>query len=252
MLSSLGLVPDLPELDFGSRARLSEWMDEPCSYEEFRACLEDLAAVNRLLLAYRPTLAWLKRLVAHNRLALRAEAEPLRIADVGCGQGDMLRRIAAWAQRRSVPVRLFGIDLNPYSARAASSIPAPGASIEWITGDALCFCPPGGLDIIISSLFTHHLADDEIVRFLAWMEREARLGWFINDLHRGAIPYHLFRLLARFARWHPFVQHDGPVSVRRSFRRHDWERYLALAGIDRAKIAIEEFRPGRLCVGRLK
>ena len=39
-----------------------EWMDGECSYHEFRACLRSLEQVNRWLLGYRPTLAWLERL----------------------------------------------------------------------------------------------------------------------------------------------------------------------------------------------
>jgi SAM-dependent methyltransferase len=243
-------------LDFSRRAELSEWMDEPCSYEEFRACLRDLAAVNRLTFAYRPTRVWLDRLVA--RVGRGAfEQRPLHIVDIGSGQGDMLRYLARWARRRLIPVRLTGVDLNPYAARAASAFNASGVSMEWVTGDAFCFSAPEGIDVVISSLFTHHLPDAEIGRFLRWMEAEARLGWFINDLHRGRAAYELFRLLAHAARWHSFVQHDGPVSIRRSFRRADWVRYLAAAGLGDAAVSsspvvIEEFRPARLCVGRLK
>ena len=43
---------------------LTEWMDEPCTYEDWRACIKDLAQVNRITLAHRPTLQWLNRLVA--------------------------------------------------------------------------------------------------------------------------------------------------------------------------------------------
>ncbi len=238
-------------LDFSTRAHLSEWMDEPCSFEEFRACLRDLSQVNRVTFAYRPTRLWLESLVA--RLGnQRFSDRPLHIVDVGSGQGDMLRYLGRWARRSKLPVRLTGIDLNPYAARAAAMIPSPDVSIEWVTSDAFSWAPPVGIDVVISSLFTHHLPDDQIVRFLSWMEREARCGWFINDLHRGETPYRLFRLLAWAARWHPFVQHDGPVSIRRSFRREDWLRYLAHAGLSAAEVAIEEFRPARLCVGKVR
>ena len=37
-------------------------MDGDCSYEDFRDCLRSLETVNRWLLGYRPTLAWLERL----------------------------------------------------------------------------------------------------------------------------------------------------------------------------------------------
>ena len=40
--------------DFSRRAQLTELMDEPCSREQLRACLRDLARVNRWFMGYRP------------------------------------------------------------------------------------------------------------------------------------------------------------------------------------------------------
>ena len=241
-----------PRLDFTRRAQLSEWMDQPCSYQEFQACLHDLASVNRLTFAYRPTRVWLERLVRRLGSHLRARQAPLHIVDVGSGQGDMLRYLGRWAKQAGLRVRLTGLDLNPYAARAAGAIPSPTIPVDWVTGDAFSFAPPNGIDVVISSLFTHHLPDAEVVRFLAWMEAKAQYGWFINDLYRGPAPYRLFRLLAWAARWHPFVRHDGPVSIQRSFRPDDWRRYLASAQMPQDAATIEHFWPARLCVSRIR
>ena len=226
-------------------ADLPEWMDEPCSYEDFRACLIDLAQVNRLTLASRPTLHWLDRLVAAH-----PPTEPLRIVDVGFGFGDMLRRVARWATRRGIAVQLTGIDLNPHAARAAREFTSANVAIDWITGDAFSYTEPA--DVILSSLFTHHLSEPDVVRFLAWMDSVARRGWFINDLVREKTPLQLFTVLSRLARWHRFVRHDGPVSFRRSFREADWQRMLSAAGIPLAATTLQRWTPGRLCVGRLR
>jgi len=226
-------------------ADLPEWMDEPCSYEDFRSCLIDLAQVNRLTLASRPTLHWLDRL-----FAAHPPTEPLRIVDVGSGGGDMLRQIAGWAKHRAVQVQLTGIDLNPHAARAARELTPANMDIDWITGDAFSYTQTA--DVILSSLFTHHLPEPEIVRFLAWMEAVARRGWFINDLVREETPLQLFTVLSRLARWHRFVRHDGPVSFRRSFREDDWRRMISAAGIPLTSITLQRWTPGRLCVGRLQ
>ena len=76
-------------VDFSQRADLSELMDGPCSYEELRDCLRDIAKVNRLTMAYRPTLQWLERVVDSG-------SKPLRIVDVGCGYGCGRAR-ATWS-----------------------------------------------------------------------------------------------------------------------------------------------------------
>lgn len=231
--------------DFSHRAQISEWMDEPCSYEEFRDCLRDLEKVNRVVRAYPPTLEWLEQFAAPGGV-------PLHIVDVGCGGGDMLRRFERWSRGHGVAVKLTGIDLNPYAARAAREFTEANSEIEWITGNAFSYQPATPIAIVISSLFTHHLPDEEIVRFLAWMERVAQRGWFINDLHREKVPYYGFKALAWLMRWHRFVRHDGPVSIRRSFRRADWEQYCATAGLDAGAVRIEEVKPARLCVSRVK
>lgn len=236
------------ELDFSERANLVELMDQPCSYEELRACLHDIAKVNSLTFAHRPTLSWLDQLVD----SIPASNEPLRIVDVGCGYGDTLRRIDAWAAKRGIAVALTGIDLNPDAIRAAREATAPTQRIEWQVGDALSDHPTGDTDIVLSTLLTHHLPNPEIVRFLCWMEETARYGWFINDLHRQPVPYKLFRLWARFSNWHAFVRYDGPVSIRRSFVRDDWEYLCAVAEIPAEVVSIREYRPARLCVGRVK
>ena len=231
--------------DFAERAQLSELMDEPCSYAEFRACLRDLMHVNRTVFSYRPTLKWLEQFAG-------GSDAPMHIVDVGCGAGDMLRRIEGWARRRKMPVRLTGIDRNPFAARAAREFGGADSSIEWATCEAYDYQPQAKIDLVISSLFTHHLSDPEIIAFLRWMERVAARGWFVNDLHRGRTSYYAFKLLAHGMRWHRFVRHDGPVSVRRSFSPGDWRRYIDEAGLPAPAVSIFTTWPGRLCVARVK
>ncbi|MGA3045216.1 MAG: methyltransferase domain-containing protein [Terracidiphilus sp.] len=232
------------QFDFSDRvspSELPELMDGDCSYEDFRDCLRSLEKINRWLLGYRPTLAWLKRLP----LGL---CDPIHIVDVGSGGGDLLRQIALWARRREIPVQLTGIDLNPYAARAAAESTPTGLGITWVTGDAMAYWPDKPIDIIVSSLMAHHLEDKEIVTLLMWMETTARLGWFINDLERAEWSCRMFG----WVRWHPIVRHDGPVSFRRAFRKEDWARFLAEAEVPREVVTVERWRPGRLCVGRRK
>lgn len=164
----------------------------------------------------------------------------------------MLRAIAKWAKRRNVAVILTGIDLNPFAARFAHEATSDADGIQWVTGDMYSYVPQDGIDIVLSSLFSHHLPEPEVVRFLQWMESSARCGWFINDLHRKRIWLPVFGALAGLARWHRFVQHDGPVSIRRSFRKEDWQRMCLEARISLNSVRIAARFPGRLCVGRVK
>jgi SAM-dependent methyltransferase len=233
-------------LDFSQRAHLTERMDEPCSREELRACLRDLARVNRWLLGYRPVLDWLES------LDLRSGVRPVRILDVGCGYGDGLRRVETWANARAVAVELEGIDLNPDTIAIATEASGSSRRIRWTQGDVFGFAPERPFDLVVSSLFTHHLDEAGVVRFVRWLESHARAGWCINDLSRNAIPYHLFRAFAKVMGLHPFVQRDGPVSIARAFVEEDWRRMCVEAGMATSDVVIRGFTPGRLCVMRRK
>jgi 2-polyprenyl-3-methyl-5-hydroxy-6-metoxy-1,4-benzoquinol methylase len=241
-------MQSMAEMDFKQRVSprlLPERMDGDCSYEEFLGCLRGLEQINRLFLGYRPTLTWL------NRLATGVHA-PLEIIDVGCGGGDLLRRIALWARKRGMAVRLTGIDLSPHGARVATESTPSEFNIKWVVGNALVYRHENPIDVVVSSLVTHHLEDEEIITLLQWMEKTANVGWFINDLERSKRTSRLFACVAAVAGWHPFVRHDGPVSFRRAFRKEDWVRLLAAAEVPRDAVTIESWRPGRLCVGRWK
>ena len=215
-------------------------------YATLQGCLRDLARVNALSMGYRPTLRFLDDLCRQGRLP---RGRALRVLDVGSGYGDMLRSVAAWADRHRVAVELTGLDLSPWSARAAREAD-PASPIRWLTGDV--FQHDGGSDVVISALFTHHLDDAALVRFLRWSERHASCGWFVNDLHRHPLPHAAFGPLAAGLGLHRFVQHDGPVSFARSFRPADWAGYLRAAGIPKRGTRIARWFPFRLCVARIK
>lgn len=207
--------------------------------------LADLATVNTVTLARLPTIAFMRRISSG-----LPPGTPLRVLDVGYGEGDMLRRIHRWGARAGVALDLAGVDLDPASASAAQAATPPAWDIQYRTGDVFDL-PPGSHDVVLSSLFTHHLSDDQAVEFLVWMERSAARGWFVNDLHRHALAYEGFRIMSAAAGWHPMVRHDGAISVARSFRRRDWNTLLRRAGL--AGVAqVRWHMPFRLCVSRIK
>jgi SAM-dependent methyltransferase len=233
-------------IDFGHRAQLTELMDEPCSRDELRACLRDLARLNCWFLGYRPILGWLAT------VAPLGSKRPIHILDVACGYGDTLRRIERWARTRDIAVELTGLDLNPDAIAIATEATPSTSAIRWVASDVFLFEPDKPVQLIVSSLFTHHLSEADVVRFVQWMESNAQFGWFINDLSRAPIPYYLLRIFSKIAGLHHFVQHDGPVSIARSFVPEDWQRICAAAGLPPNDVSIQPVWPARLCVSRSK
>jgi 2-polyprenyl-3-methyl-5-hydroxy-6-metoxy-1,4-benzoquinol methylase len=223
------------------RLEADELMDDPAlPAGTYREVLADLARVNRATFAYRPTLDFLRR-AAGSRKAFR-------LLDVGFGKGDMLRRIARGAETRGIAAELVGIDLHPTSVAAAEAVASPDATIRYLAGDYASLAGEGW-DFVISSLVAHHMSRAELVAFLRVMEREARAGWFVNDLHRHGFAWLAFPLLARLHGWHRIVQLDGTTSIARSYRPREWPPLLAEAGVAGARVR-RRF-PFRLCVEKL-
>ncbi len=232
-------------INLAQRGSGREVMDEagldPALYQR---CINELAAVNRLTLTHGPTLRWLAKATRHY-----PPGAEFSVLDVAFGQGDLLRAIGDWAAKAGFRARLSGVDLNPRSAEAAAAATPPGLDITYRTSDVFAYQPDQKPDFIVTSQFTHHLTDDQVVAFLRWLDAQAARGWHIMDLHRHAIPYHAFRWIVRAARWHWIIGYDGTVSIARSFRREDWAALLEKAGV---AAVIAWHVPFRFSVSHLK
>jgi SAM-dependent methyltransferase len=224
-------------MNLRSRSTQAERMDTDCAdYDDYARCLRDLSRVNVVTLTHRPMLRWLAR---------RATGA-FSVLDVACGFGDGLRAV----RRRFPEARLVGVDLNPWAVRAARAATDPAMRIAFLQGDAFAYAPDEPVDFIVCSQFTHHLTDEEVVAYLAWLRAKARRGWFISDIHRHVLPYYGFPVLARMAGWHRLVREDGQVSIARGFVPAEWRVLLARAGLE-GQAAVTWHVPFRLCVGSL-
>lgn len=209
--------------------------------QTYSAILADLAQVNPITFAARPTLAFLERIVE--------PGQRLKLLDVGFGHGDMLRRIAGWGARRGVDCELVGIDLNPRSEAIARAATPRAMPITYRTGD-FAELAGQGWDAVVSSLVAHHMSRDQLLTFLHFMERESARGWLVNDLHRHRLAYFGYPLLAWMMGWHRIVREDGTLSIARSFRPGEWDELLAAAGVAGAEV--RRWFPFRLCVSRVR
>lgn len=225
------------------RSRQDEQMDAPdLDPAIYIRVLHDLARVNRWTFTAHPVLAYMKRAAG--------DAKRFRLMDVGFGDGDILRAIARWAQRRGIEAELVGVDLNEKSVAAARQATPAGFAIDYRAGDYLDQAGP--FDFVISSQVTHHMTDPQLMTFLRHMESEARRGWLVCDLHRHGFAYWGFPLLARLLFVHRIVREDGQLSIARAFRPAEWRELLAEAGIPADAVRIVRRFPFRLCVERVR
>ncbi|MDP9128156.1 MAG: methyltransferase domain-containing protein [Pseudomonadota bacterium] len=236
-------------MSFRERSQQPELMDtEPVGFTEFHDCLLSLSTINRWTLAYRPTLAWFGTVTRNRRQGGVVQSRPISVFDIGSGGGDMLRSLKVWAQGRGLQVDLLGIDLNPWSKKSAELTAEPDASVRFETADCMAIDPDRRADFIISSLFTHHLSDQELVSFVQWMDRHATSGWFINDLHRHPVPYYFIKYAVRLLFSNRLIRHDAPLSVARAFTAAHWRDILSRAGVAPERAHIFWAFPFRYCV----
>lgn len=252
-----------PWTDLTTAVDREEEMDAvELSPDRYARVLADLARVNAVTLARRPTIDFVARAArakaTRQQQALweaavetaRFGALPvqLRILDVGFGDGDMLRALARWGARHDVVLDLVGVDLNPKSAPAARAHES-AMPIDYRTGDYADLAGEGW-DVIISSLVAHHMTSSQRLDFIAFMQREASEGWLVNDLHRARLPFIGYPWLARLMLVDPIVRRDGQLSIARSFRPAEWSAILIEAGISDARV--RRWFPWRLCVEQLR
>ncbi|UYZ57942.1 methyltransferase domain-containing protein [Hymenobacter latericus] len=219
--------------DFARRSLEPELMDDlTLASDDLRQNLYELEVINARLGGYRVVLSALQRL----RPRLPAN-RPVRIADLGSGGGDTLRRVAQWARRQGLAVELTGLDANAFMVDYARARSQGYPEIRFEQQDI--FAPEFArqrYDVVMCSLFCHHFAEHELVPMLRQWREQARTAVVINDLHRHPLAYHSIRWLTRLLGGSYLVQNDAPLSVARAFRRHDWEELLTTAAITRYQL----------------
>ncbi len=101
-----------------------------------------------------------------------------------------------------------------------------GAKIRFFQQDALGSDFPGDYDVVFSSLFLHHLSEEQAVNLLQRMARASRRMVLISDLARCRLGWLAAYLATRVLTTSDVVHTDGPLSVEGAFTP---EEALALA-----------------------
>ncbi len=210
-------------MNFRQRTYRQELLDRnDIPFADIRQNMRELDFINTWLGGHAITLAGLKKLIGG--------IQPVRICEIGCGGGDNLRALQSWCRRKSIEASFIGIDINPDCIAVAAELKV---STGWqlINSDYRAVQFDQAPDIIFSSLFCHHFTEAELVGQLQWMQQHARIGFFINDLHRHVLAYHSIKWLTRIFSRSYLVKHDAPLSVARSFVKKEWAALFEQAGI---------------------
>lgn len=210
---------------FSNRSTEPELMDDlESSGPVIEQTLRELETINKWLGGNYVTTNGLGKLIKR----LEEKPKELTIIDLGCGSGDMLKKIALWAREKSIAIRLIGVDANPHIISYAENNTRDYPEIEFkcinIFSDEFMELK---CDVITATLFTHHFTDQELIDLFHKFKIQARLGVVINDIHRHWLAYYSIKLLTSLFSRSPMVKYDAAVSVLRAFHKSELRSILS-------------------------
>ncbi len=167
-----------------------------------------------------------------NFLLKQINGQVIKVADLGCGGGDMLLLFNKWAVKNSKHLELFGIDANPFIIDYARKNLRGVQNVSFKTENVFSKSfTKQKFDIVHCSLFLHHFSEEELIHLFSNFQKQARIGVIINDLHRHWFTYYSIKLLTTLFSKSSMVKFDAPLSVRRAFKKKELEDLLNRAGI---------------------
>ncbi|HIY64756.1 MAG TPA: methyltransferase domain-containing protein [Candidatus Agrococcus pullicola] len=197
---------------------LTELMDDPeCDPVKLRRTLERFKYVNRIVAG------WASIYRSRIRPEFAAAQGPVRLLDIGCGAGDVLRRMVFMARRDGFSIEGIGIDPDTRAlevARAAK--PVDGVSYQLATSTRLAAAGER-FDAVISNHLLHHLDTGSLAQVIRDTEQLTTRIAVHSDIERGWTAYGLYAAGILPLAPGTFLRTDGLLSIRRSFTAEELE-----------------------------
>ncbi len=190
--------------------------------------LDDLSPVDPEAVGSRADLRRLNRIMGHAGIFARvlrpalACSRPLRIVELGAGDGTLMLRLArSWSSLR-VSAQVTFVDrqnlVSPETRREFASL---GWAVESAASDVFTWLeqPTPVADVMLANLFLHHFQAERLGTLLRLAS--ARTNLFLAcEPRRSPLALAACRLLWLIG-CNRVTQHDAAVSVRAGFAAHD-------------------------------
>ena len=185
--------------------------------ENLRDALDNIAKINQLLGGNLLTIRGVQKLIR-----TISKKEKITILDVGCGNGDMLRKLADYGYKKNLNFQLIGIDANNFTINHAKQLSENYSNISFLCLDIFeeAFRELN-YDIVLCTLTLHHFKDNQIINLLKIFYSNSKIGIVINDLHRNAIAYRLFQVICFVFKLNEMSRDDGLISILRGFKKKE-------------------------------
>ena len=190
--------------------------------------LDHLAPDDPRALRSRRDLRLVNRIMGHAALLTRAldsavTPPPLRLVELGAGDGTLLLRLAQRRAQRWPNVAVTLLDIQPTVTPATlAALRATGWTADVVQADALEWLARPASDrdaVILANLFIHHFEGERLARLLAGIAAHARA--FVCCEPRRATPALLGSRLLWAIGCNDVTRHDAVVSVHAGFRERE-------------------------------
>jgi 2-polyprenyl-3-methyl-5-hydroxy-6-metoxy-1,4-benzoquinol methylase len=211
------------------RDRQPESMDQPgLDREIHRRALDGLRAAN----AISRTSQVLWRGIREAGI-VRDNDGPLRILDIATGGGDVVIGIAKLAARNGVAVETHGCDVSTTAVEIAQNFAEQTGlfGAKFFQLNALVEPLPDDYDVLMSTLFVHHLSNDDAKQLLDRMAKSTRRCVLVDDLSRSPLGYFYAWAGGRLLTRSHIVHIDGPLSVNAAFTVPEFRQLAQEAGL---------------------
>jgi hypothetical protein len=166
--------------------------------------------------------------------------EPVHMLDVGTGGADIPIALVQWARKKGYSLRVTALELVPEIAAIAKEAVRSYPEITVLCRNLWDLPKELTFDYVTASLFLHHRPIPFRAEALSALDRRARRGVIVSDLQRTLGSYWGVGFSSGI--WGDgVVRHDGPLSVRRSFRVAELEALANQAGLPYLKARRESW-----------
>ncbi len=204
-------------MSLAHRLHQSELMDsldvDVIAHKQALRSLGRLNAISLSSLIVWPTL---------RELAVETPARPLRVLDLACGGGDMICRLDRWSRRAGLKMEWVGFDRSSLAVQLARDLARRnGVTATFEVKDVLADELPRGFDVVMCSLFLHHLTECDAIQLLRRMSEVTVRTVLANDLWRTRWGYALTWLGCHLLTRSYICRVDGPRSVAGAFTKQE-------------------------------
>jgi SAM-dependent methyltransferase len=203
------------------RSNQKELMDTPEKYPlpVLKSMYQEINIINKYLFGDYFILKSIKNMVK------RFPKKKVTILDLGCGNGDLLRKIKRNMLDKEKEIVCVGYD--PYLVTTGGKADQSANLFLYDSWENLT--RNHTIDISTTSLTLHHLYDSELEEALDRLFHTPTYGFVVCDLIRSIVAFYAIKVLTSLFSRSFLVKNDAPQSVLRGFSRTEMEVMQAKA-----------------------